>query len=145
MLIRVTVRRHQLRHVFVAGADQHRVASFFGLQRQRTDNVVRLNAGRHQQRQAHRLDHVMQRLDLRTQIVRHRWPVRFVFGEEIIAEGLPFGIKHHGNVARLILQQQAAQHIQHAVHRAGRLTRRVGQRREGVISAVEVGGTVNQD
>ena len=47
---------HQLRHVLVAGRDQHLLAGVRGAARQRADHVVRLDARHAQQRQALRLD-----------------------------------------------------------------------------------------
>ncbi|MNZ79610.1 hypothetical protein D3C78_982170 [compost metagenome] len=81
------------------------MTGLFSFQRQRAYDVVGFDAGRDQQRQPHGLDHFVQRFDLRAQVVRHRRPVRFVFCEQLIAEGFSFGIKHHRNMAWLVLQQ----------------------------------------
>ena len=78
----------------------------------------------------------MQRLDLFTQIVRHRRAMGFVLLKHFIAEGFAFGIKHHRNMAWLNLRNQAFQHIQHTIHGACRFTVGVGKRRESVKGAV---------
>ena len=87
----------------------------------------------------------MQRLDLRTQIVRHRRAMRFIVLKQFITESLPLGIKHDDSVGRLILQDQASQHIQHAIHCACRFTSAIRQRGERVICPIKVRGAVNED
>ncbi len=87
----------------------------------------------------------MQRLNLRTQIVRHRRTVRFVVLEQFITEGFAFRVKHHGRVGRLVLQYQASQHIQHAIHRAGGLASAVGQRRKRVIRPIQVRRAIDEN
>src|SRR5690606_23073686 len=87
----------------------------------------------------------MQRFDLRTQIVRHRRSVRFVMFKQLVAEGLALGIKHHSSMRRLVLKDQASEHIQHTVHRTGWFTGAVSQRRKRMVSAIKVRRAVNKD
>ena len=54
----------QLRHVFVAGGDQHLVTGGGALLGERADHIIRFDTDHPQQRQAHRLDGVVQRLHL---------------------------------------------------------------------------------
>jgi hypothetical protein len=134
----------QLRHVLVAGGDQHRAARGGGAPRQRADHVVGLDAGQAQQRQPERLDRLEQRLHLRAQVVGHRRPVRLVLGEQLVAEGLARRVEHDRDARRVVVLQELLQHVDHAVDRAGRLAARVGERRQRVERAVEIGGAVDE-
>ena len=57
------------------------------------NHIVSFDARDSHQRQPHRFHHLMQRLNLRAQIVRHRRAVRFVMLEQFITEGFPFASK----------------------------------------------------
>ena len=138
-------RRHQLGHVFIAGADQDWATCPFRFPRQGANHIVSFDARDSHQRQPHRFHHLMQRLNLRAQIVRHRRAVRFVMLEQFITEGFPFRIKDHDGMSRLILQYQTAQHIQYAVLSPGGLPCAVSQRRKRMIRPIKIGGAVNED
>jgi hypothetical protein len=62
----------QLRHVLVAGGDQHLLAVSSSTARERADDVVGFDAADAQQRQALGLHQRQQRFDLRAQVVGHR-------------------------------------------------------------------------
>jgi len=115
------------------------------LQRQGTDNVVRLYPFLYDQRQTHGLNNIVQGLDLIPQIIRHGWTVGLVFAVDLIAETAARGIKHHGNIFRLVFIHQPPQHIQHPNNGAGGLTPRVGQGRQGVVGTKQIGGAIHQD
>ena len=87
----------QLRHVFIAGRDQHLFAGLGRAGGKRANNVVRLDSGEPQQRQAHAGHRLQERFDLRAQIIGHRWPVGLVLGEELIAEGLARRVENYGH------------------------------------------------
>ena len=130
------VRADQLRHVLVAGGDDH-VALFPGrLTRQSTDHVIGLHAFDAQQRQAEGTHAGMQRLDLDAQLVRHGRTIGLVLGEQLIAEGAALGVEDHGKRAVRVLLAQALEHVQHALDRSGGHAPGGGQRRQGVEGAV---------
>ncbi|MNT37499.1 hypothetical protein D3C72_1736380 [compost metagenome] len=135
----------QLGHVLVAGGNHHRALGRGARARQGADHVVGLHPLDAQQRQAEGLDAGVQRLDLHAQVVRHRWAVRLVVLEQLVAEGRPLGVEHHREGAVRVLAAQRQQHVQHALHRTGGQAVRGVQRRQGVEGAVQVGGTVHQD
>ncbi len=97
----------QLRHVLVAGRDQHRLAGLGRTGRQSADHIVRLNAGDAQQRQAHAGDRLQERFGLGAQIIGHRRAVRLVLGEQIVAEGLARRVKHDRDLRAREIAQQA--------------------------------------
>ena len=136
---------HQLRHVLVTGGDHHLLAGLGGAARQRADDVVGLDAFDAQQRQAQRLDRIEQWLDLRAQVIGHRRAVRLVGGKEVVAEGAAGGIEHHHHAAAGLLAREPLQHVQHAIDRARGLAARVGQRRQRMEGAIQVGRAVDQD
>ncbi len=65
--------------------------------------------------------------------------------KQFITESFAFRIKHHRGMRRLILQNQAAQHIEYAVHRSGWLADAIGQWRKRMIRAIKVRRAVNKD
>ena len=131
----------QLCQILVAGGNQAIHASGAGLACQGADDIVGLHARYHDERPAGRTDAGMQWFDLRHQVVGHRGAVGLVVGIPVFAEGLALGVEHHRAVLWLtvpgrIVAQQAAQHAEHAVDGAGRLTCLVAQVGQGVKSAV---------
>ena len=111
----------ELRHVFVAGGNQHAFAACGGAACQRTDHVVGLNAGDAQQCHTVRCHRVEQRLNLHAQIIRHRRAVRFVLGKQLVAKSFSGRVKDHGELRVARFARQLQQHVQYADHRAGRL------------------------
>ena len=77
------------------------------------------------------------------QVVGHRRAVGLVVRVEVVAEGLAGRVDHEGDVLGPLLQR-GAQHVDHAEQRAGRLAQRVGQRRQRVEGAIQVGGSIDQ-
>src|SRR5690606_22421541 len=137
-------RLHQLCEVLVACGDGDVAALARRLQRQGADDVVGLDPGDAQHREAERLHDVAHRLDLRAQVVGHRRAVGLVLGIQVVAEGLAGGVEHEGGAVRLLLER-GAQHVDHPEQRAGGLAGGVGQRRQRVEGAVQVGRAVDQD
>jgi hypothetical protein len=86
---------HQLRHVLVAGGDQHVVARGGSLLGQGANDIIGLDTGHAQQRQPHGGDGVVQRLYLRAQVVGHGLTMRLVLLEQIVSEGAARRIEHH--------------------------------------------------
>jgi len=87
---------HELGEVLVAGRDHHLPAALMRQPGQGADDVVRLHALDRKQRPALGLHRLVQRRDLRAQVVGHRRAVRLVFGIPVVAEGLALGIEHAG-------------------------------------------------
>ena len=135
----------QLRHVLVAGGDQHRL--LFGAEnaREGADHVVGFDAVLNDQRQAHGADQIVQRLHLLAQLVGHRRPVGLVLLEQLVAEGFALGVEHHRHVLGVVVVDHLAQHRGDAAHRAGGLAGGGGQRRQRVEGPVQVGGAVDKD
>ena len=92
-----------------------------------------------------RLHRVEQRLDLRAQVVGHRRTMRLVLGEQVVAEGLAGRVEHHRDALGVVVLQELVEHVEHAEHRAGRFAARVGERRQRVKGAVQVGRSVDED
>ncbi len=134
----------ELGQILVAGGDDRLHAARGGLHGQRADHVVGLDALDHQDRPAHEAHHFMDRLDLLAQVFRHRRTRSLVLGIQVVAEGLAFGIEHAGNVGGRKVGAQAAQHIDHAVHGAGREAVRAPQVGQCMEGAVEIAGTVDE-
>ena len=135
----------ELRHVLVAGGDEHLLAGLRGATGEGADHVVGFHAGHAQQRQPLRPDDLHQRLDLRAQLIGHPRAVRLVLGEQLVAEGFAGRVEHHGDAARLIVLEELQQHVEHPEERPGRLAARVGQRRQGVERPIDVRGAVDED
>ncbi len=134
----------QLGQVLVAGRDHGLHAARGGLHRQGADHVVRFDAIHHQDRPAHVAHHFVDRFDLLAQVFRHRGARCLVFGIQVVAEGLALGIEDAGDVGGRKVGAQAAQHIDHAVHGAGREAVRAAQVGQRVVGAIKITGTVNE-
>ena len=65
--------------------------------------------------------------------------------KQLITERFTFGIEDNCSMCRLILQQQAAQHIQDTVHGSCWFATAIGQRRKGVIGPIKIGRAINED
>ncbi|MMZ69150.1 hypothetical protein D1872_319340 [compost metagenome] len=65
--------------------------------------------------------------------------------EQFIAERFALRIKNDRSMRWLILKNEAAQHIQHAIHRAGRQPRAIGQRRKRMIRPIKVRRAIDEN
>ncbi len=74
-----------------------------------------------EQRPAHGADRLVQRIDLRRQVVGHAFAVRLVLRIDVVAEGLSLRVENHGAIIRGRILVQLAKHVQHAVNGARRL------------------------
>ena len=136
---------HELRHILVAGRDQHRETRLGAAQRERADHVIGLDARDAQQRQPHRRHRVEQRLHLCAQVVRHRRAVRLVLLEQFVAEGAPRRGEHHGDTLGRLLFDELVEHVEHAEHRTGGVSLGIGQRRQRVKGAIQIRRAVDED
>ena len=101
----------KLRHVLVAGGDEHRAARVGGLARQRADDIVGLHALDHHARQTEQVDQFVNRADLFAQFRRHRRPIGFVLGVLLVAKRLARRVKHHRHVRRCGVGEQLVEHV----------------------------------
>ena len=143
------VLRHQLRKVFVATGDHHINALRVGGRSQGADHIISLHAGHHQHLPAQQAHDLVDRLDLRAQVVRHRGTLRLVFIVNLVAKGGAFGIKHAGGELGVHFFAQAGQHVDHDTDGPGFLFRAVGQFDAHAVAtgekgAVQVAGAVDQ-
>jgi len=126
---------HQLQRVAVAGDHQNAETLLCCLRGQRGDDVVGFVTLPGQNRDAHRPQDVLGEVDLATEFVRRRAPLRLVLGEDLGTERLPRHVESGRYVARVLVAQQVDQHRGESVHGVGGLTRRGlevlgGQRKE---------------
>ncbi len=109
----------QLRHILVAGGNNHVIALLLGVLRQGSQHIVGFHAGLDNQRQTHRTNQVVQRGNLHPQIIRHGRSMGFVLIVKLIAKGFTRCIEDHGDVVAVIVGDQFAQHIADAVNCVG--------------------------
>ena len=134
----------QLRHILVTGQDNHFHAVGLPLMGQCADDVVGLDIGHNQQRQALRFYDLVQRFDLRPEILLHWLAVRLVFRIQVVAEVFPGSIHDHCHVVRGGQTQLLLQGVDHTENGAGRAPLVIRQASMYVVGAVQVGGTVDQ-
>ncbi len=97
---------HQLRHIFITRGNNRFDTLFGGLLRQGTDHVISLDTFNHKPRQSHRVDNVVDRLNLHSKIIWHRRAIRLVLAIHIVAKGFAFGIKYDHDFAVCIVLLQ---------------------------------------
>jgi len=138
------VRVDQLRQVLVARGDDGVDALRAGLPRQRADDVVRLHPFDGQQRPAQGAYGLVDRLDLRRQVFGHGRAVRLVVREQIVPECFSACIENAYGILCLMILNELAQHIDHAIKRTRGFALRIAQVGHGVESTVQVARTVYQ-
>lgn len=136
---------HQLGHVLVAGRDDGVTPGFGRHARQGADDVIGLDTFHAQQWQAKGTHAGMQRLDLQAQVIRHRRTLGLVLGVHVVAEGLALGIEDHCHGAVRVLANQALEHVDHALHRAGGQALGGGQRRQSMKGTIEIGRSIDEN
>lgn len=135
----------QLRHVLVAGGNDHRAICRRAAARQGADYVVRFDTFNAQKRIAHAFHAGVQQIDLHAQVIRHAGPVGLVVGVQCVPERPALGIEDDRERALRVLAAQAFEHVEHALDGAGRQPFGRGQGWQGMEGAVEVRRTVHQD
>ena len=138
------MRSDELREVLVGRGDQRIQAFFLGLGGKGSDYVVGLHTADPQQRHAHCLDHVHHRLDLLAQVFGHHVAIGLVFRVNLVTESRSGRIHDERQQVRRFLAEQPLDHAHHAVKRAGGPAVGGGERRESVVGAKQVGGSVHQ-
>ena len=139
----------ELHQVLVGGDDGRGGAAFAGLAGIGRDQVVGLEAALLEAGQVEGAHRFADQRKLRDQVVRRRRPVRLVVGIELVAEGDFRLVEDDGQMGRPVVRrhvaQQLPQHVAEAEH--GIDLQPVGfavQRRQRVIGAENIGGTVDQ-
>ena len=140
----------ELHQVLVRRHDGRRCAALAGNPRIGRDQVVGLKTALLQAGQVERANGLADQRELRDQIVRRRRPVRLVIGIELVAEGDLGFVEYDRQMRRPVVgrhvAQQLPQHVAEAQHGIDLQT--VGfaaQRRQRVIGAKNVGGTIDQE
>ena len=110
---------HQLRQVLVAAGDHGDQAALGGHARERADHVVGFHAGNVQHLPAQQPHHLVDRLDLRAQVVGHGRARRLVLGIESSRKVWPGRVEHAGRVVGAHVAPQLLHHVDHAADGAG--------------------------
>jgi hypothetical protein len=141
---------HELHEVLVGGHDGRD-----GAARRREpcvgcDQIVSLKAGLLQTGQVEGAHGIADQRKLRDQVVGRRRPVRLVVGIELVAEGDLGLVEDDGQMRRLLVLRHVAQKLPQHVAKAehGVDLQAVGfavERRQRVVGAENVGGTVDQE
>src|SRR5690606_19030545 len=138
----------ELHQVLVARDDRHVPPAPRRLPGIGGDQVVGLEVVLLDARQAERARRVADQRELRNEVLRRRRPVGLVLVVERVAEAGRTLVEDHREMCRTVrlveLVGQLPQHRRVAVDRADRHAVRVGQRRQPVIRAEDVGRTVDQ-
>ena len=139
---------HQLRQILVATGHDHLDALGRGGIGQCANHVIGLNPRYIQHLPAKQSHQLVNRLNLRPQIVGHGAAVLLVFGVNFIPKSRAFGIKHASRINRWHILAQALHHVDHAANgprsRAGGVTRHGPQVGHGMKSPVKVTGPIHQ-
>ena len=128
--------RHQLHHVLVAGYDHHLDARRFFAPCQSADHIVGLITAIFEHRDAHRFEQPPHVRDLLQQVGRRLRAVSLVLGKLLQAVGRFAAFEHGGNMRRLVLSRQLADHI---VEDIDRLRGKPGGRPHGRSPAAGAG------
>ena len=139
----------ELHQVLVRGDDGRRSTSLAGLAGVCGNQIVGLEAALLEARQIEGADRLANQRKLRDQVVRRRRPVRLVVGIKLVAEGDFRLVEDDGEMGRPVIRrhvaQQLPQHVAESEH--GIDLQPVGfavQRRQRVVGAKNIGGTVDQ-
>ncbi|GGT54426.1 hypothetical protein GCM10010177_08460 [Actinomadura citrea] len=111
----------QLERVAVAGDDEGLHPGAGGLDGQRGDDVVRLEPGDRQPRDAQRVQHLEDQADLAAELVGRLLPARLVLHVLLVPERRLGAVERHRDVGRLLVAQDVDEHRGEAVHGVGRL------------------------
>ena len=142
------MRVHQLAKVLVATRNDHALALLCSHAGQGADDVVRFHALDAQHMPAEQAHHLVDRLYLAGQILRHGRTMALVVRIQLVAEGAALGIEHADGVARGKLAFERLHHVDQDAQGSGGLAGAVGQGHApvaaGVEGAVQVAGTIHQ-
>ena len=109
-VVDANARAHELKEVLVDGDDRHVEAGRDGPRRHRADDVVSLIALHRENRHTERLAGFMDPVDLLSEIVGHRDAIGFVVRRDLVAEGRAGQVERGGEICRLVVGDELAQH-----------------------------------
>ena len=109
----------QLQRVAVTRHHQNPVPLILGLRRERRDDVVSLEPGLRQHRDAQCAEDLFGDVDLAAELVGRRRPALLVLRVFLLAEGLAGHVERGRDVGRLLVAQQVDQHRGESVDRIG--------------------------
>ena len=135
----------QLHGIAVAGDQQGADTRLLAAARHGAQNVVRLKRGAGQAADAHRVQALVQQIELRAQLRRGRLAARLVLGVIRVAERRAVHVKGDGQVLRLLVCDDLEQHAQEAEHGVGVDSIFIGKRRQRVERAVHQAVAVDDD
>ena len=113
--------RDELEHVPVAGQDQHIDVLRFGLARQCAQYVVRFIVGVGDDRDAKRVEKLLDAPQLRAHVVGHGIARGLVLRKLSVPPGVA-GVERDGDIIRLIFLEDAEQFADKPIDRGGRFT-----------------------
>ena len=70
--------------------------------------------------------------------------MRFVFGEQFVAERFSGRVKNDSKLRRFVFAQELEEHVDDAEYGTGRFTVGIGERGKGVKSPIEIRGSVDE-
>jgi len=133
-----------LEHVQVPGDDGRGEVLRLGLDGQRPDDVVGLEAGQLVDREAERLHDLADLRELVPQVVGHPRPRRLVLGEALVAEGRAGKVESDRDVVGVEVLDPPQDDAAEAEDRVHELALRRREGREGEVSAVDEPVAVEQ-
>ena len=136
--------REELKHVLVGGDDHRLHPGGDRLQREGTDEIVRLETFTFDHRDGKGIDGSMDIWDLLGQGIGHGTALRLILFELLMPMRRPFFIKDDGEIIRAPLPYHLLQHRDEPVDRARRQSASRGQRRQGEESPVNVAAAVDE-
>ena len=122
----------ELQEVAVTGDDRHLHALLLAALRDGTEQVIRLVAALHEERNVHRAKHLLHQRNLLVQLRRHRLPRPLVGIKHLMAEGRLMHIEGHRQMIRLLLIQHLQKDIQETIDRVRMQPLRIRQLRDPV-------------
>ena len=122
----------ELQEVAVTGDDRHLHALLLAALRDGTEQVIRLVAALHEERNVHRTQHILHQRNLLVQLRRHRLSRPLVGIKHLVAEGRLMHIEGHRQMIRLLLIQHLQKDIQETIDRVRMQPLRIRQLRDPI-------------
>ena len=122
----------ELQEVTVTRDDRHLHALLLAALRDGTEQVIRLVAALHEERNVHRPKHLLHQRDLLVQLRRHRLPRPLIGVKHLMAKGRLVHIEGHRQMIRLLLIQHLQKDIQETIDRIRVQPLRIRQLRDPV-------------
>ena len=140
---------HELHEVLIGRHDRTARAGLAGFTRISRDQVIGLEAGLLERGNVEGFHRIANEWELRNKIARHVRAVRLVFLVHLGAEGFFRLVEHDGEMRRLVLglhvPQQLPQHVAESEYGIDlQSVGFAGQRRQRVIGAENIAGTIDQ-